>query len=296
MVLCCIGLWAQCISFPLFKFLHFSYTALTLPFLLIKQITFCNLTSCWKPSLADVKTIQLFRFLFYDRPLASHFPLSITLRLYLVPCEIVEILSCPLWRHCSLILCPLGKHFGFIPFPVKSPQLYPVSCESIWASSWPMWIFRSSFSPSLVTLPKTLPVRCGSTVTYPCVMRTHDSLSFPLFSSVQLDPFSSPSIKCTALPALWPALVTCCCENSAWFVLFLPNGLRSAPCEHGVNSSCIFKQLNTAVLSNSWLPALRSSACLYPWTQWILSLVRTVYYWTLSPVNWLCTHNIIIVL
>jgi hypothetical protein len=103
------------------------------------------------------------------------------------------------------------------------------------------------------------------------------------------------NLHCTALHALWPALVTCCCENSAWFILFLPNGLRSAPCEHGVKSSCIFWQLNTAVLCNSWRPALRSSDCPYPWTQWILSLVRTVYYWTLSPVNWLCTYNIIIV-
>jgi len=34
-VLCCIGLWAQCSSFPLLKFLQFSYTALTVPFLLI---------------------------------------------------------------------------------------------------------------------------------------------------------------------------------------------------------------------------------------------------------------------
>jgi len=126
---------------------------------------------------------------------------------------------------------------------------------------------------------------------YPFAMRTHSSLSFPLFSSVQPDPLSSPSSTCTALPAL----VTSCCENSAWFTLFLPNGLRSAPCEHGVYSSCIFWQLNTAVLCNSWRPALRSSACPYPWTQWILSLVRTVCYRTLPPVNWLCTYNIIIV-
>jgi hypothetical protein len=109
------------------------------------------------------------------------------------------------------------------------------------------------------------------------VIRTHSSLSFPLFGSVQLNPLSSRCLTCTALPALWPALITCCCENSAWFNLFLPNGLRSAPCEHGVNSSCIFWQLNTAVLCNSWRPALRSSACPYPWTKWILSLVRTVY-------------------
>jgi hypothetical protein len=99
------------------------------------------------------------------------------------------------------------------------------------------------------------------------------------------------NLHCTALPAL----VTRCCEKSAWFILFLPNGLLSAPCEHGVNSSCIFRQLNIAVLCNSWRRALHSSACPYPWTQWILSLVRTVYYWTLPPVNWLCIYNIIIV-
>jgi len=239
--------------FPLFKFLHFSYTALTLLFLLIKQFTFCNLKACWKPSLADVKTIQLFGFPFYDCTPVSHFPLSIPLRLYLVRSEIVEILLCPLWRHWSLILCPLGKHFGFISFPVKAPQLhpvpcesvsvYPLSCESVSASSWPM-------SLSLVTSPKTLHVWCENSTTYSLVMKKHSSLSFPLFSSVQPGPLSSPCLTCTALHTLWPALVTCC-ENSAWFFLFLPNGLRLAPCEHGVNSSCIFWQLNTGVLCNS---------------------------------------------
>jgi len=130
------------------------------------------------------------------------------------------------------------------PVPREIFSVHPVSCDSIAASSWPR-------SLSLITSPKTLPVWCENTATFPFVKKPHSSFSFLLVSSVQLDPLCSPCLNCTALPTQWPALVTCC-ENSAWFFLFLPNGLRPAPCEHGVNSSCIFWQLNTAVLCNSW--------------------------------------------